>query len=293
VSGIEIAKVVADLRDGRIHRPPGVDDKVFKLAADIAATPQPVVDVTALYTERTTTLMDRDWAPYDEHPSIAPPWNQALFTYLNKHGNVVVASMHAWEPDRTSTPWWDTQNNSEIDWEAQRWRIVVMYWMGGKTQNSIPVVTAGPVWMTDLAVGELGEPADIHWVHLWQGTTVEEMQVPTFVVLDALNFLNCRNVDIVEPRRRNHERKRIAKTGITVNEIHVFPTGKTTRNSSTGEPLGTAHAPVRGHFAEYGDRYGKGKLFGKLEGRFYISPHIRGSKDVGESVQEFTLHTED
>lgn len=293
MSAEEIARVVADLREGRAKKPPGPTTEIYNAALRLVGLPQPVVDVTALYLERTTTMMDRDWQPYDEHPSIAPPWEDALFCYQNKHGNVVTGSMHAWEPERTSEPWWGTVNEADIDWSLMRWRVLFFFWMGGKTQGTIRTVTAGPTWMFEVAVEDTGKPHDMHWTQLYSGTSPEEMQVPQFVVLDALNFLNCRNIEIVEPTRRNFERKRIAKTGVTINELHVFPSGKTSRSAGVkGEPLGSAHAPVRGHFAEYGERYGKGKLFGKLEGRFYIPPHVRGSKDMGESQQEFTLRTD-
>ena len=47
---------------------------------------------------------------------------------------------------------------------------------------------------------------------------------------------------------------------------------------------------VRGHFREYGDAYGKGLLFGKHEGRFFIPSFARGELEHGLSVQRFTLH---
>lgn len=109
------------------------------------------------------------------------------------------------------------------------------------------------------------------------------------LVRRTLNFMNCRNVDIVEPVRSRAVRRRLDRKGVTVSELTVYPKGKSTR-SKGGEPLegGVPLSTVRGHFAEYGERFGKGKLFGKYEGRFWIPQHARGTGDDAPD-QKFTI----
>lgn len=45
----------------------------------------------------------------------------------------------------------------------------------------------------------------------------------------------------------------------------------------------------RGHFAEYGPMFGKGLLFGKYEGRFWVPPHLKGSKASGVVYKEYKV----
>lgn len=59
-------------------------------------------------------------------------------------------------------------------------------------------------------------------------------------------------------------------------------------------PIGVGSGPLslcRGHFAEYGPKYGKGRLFGTLEGRFYIPPHMKGSVKNGTVYKDYEVAT--
>jgi hypothetical protein len=113
------------------------------------------------------------------------------------------------------------------------------------------------------------------------------------VLLQSLNFLNCRNVEIVEPKRERHERKRIERTGVNIHTIHVFPVGRGSR--SRGAPREGEGVPlhsVRGHFAHYGPKYGRKLLFGKIEGKYWIQPYSKGSPEHGVSIADYKLETE-
>jgi hypothetical protein len=114
------------------------------------------------------------------------------------------------------------------------------------------------------------------------------------VVLGDLNFLSCRNVDVAEPVRPRPERRRIARTGTRIHEIIVRPAGSSTRSrGNTGIPVGAVPlTSVRGHFAHYGPDYGKGLLFGRHAGRFWIPAHIRGTAEVGEDIHTYRLQPE-
>jgi hypothetical protein len=74
----------------------------------------------------------------------------------------------------------------------------------------------------------------------------------------------------------------------------VFPVGRTTR-SARGEAVGgTPVHLVRGHFARYGPQYGRGLLFGKHAGRFFVPAHARGERRAGLVEHSgYTIERED
>ena len=45
----------------------------------------------------------------------------------------------------------------------------------------------------------------------------------------------------------------------------------------------------RGHFAEYGPQFGKGLLFGRYAGRFFIPPHLRGDEKNGIVEKDYAV----
>lgn len=278
----QIAALVADIRAGRARR--GMPDDatgsaVNRIALGRAQLPQPVVNATGIYWDvlRRLERGDKGINLYDDHPSAAPPWPDALVCYVNQHGNTVALQLHA-------EPWtigrrWETPN--PVDWFRVKWLIETMVWVGGRAGNGGPLPSTGPVYAFQHAVYPDGSPADIHWVDLLRQGRQDEWDVPMVTLSAVLNFLNCSNVETTEPQRLRPERRRVARTGVTVEEIVVRAIGK--RAASTG-PARRANAddlpfsPVRGHFAHYGPRYGREKLFGKYEGKFWVPGHARGKK---------------
>lgn len=295
----EIARVVEELRGGQFRwgsKPPTpftVDEAVGVMAA--AAQTATLVDVTAIHRDviaRTSGTM-----LYEDHPCIAPPWDTALICFENTFGNVWAMLAMTYPstrfPDLDEIPRWE--DDKGIDWDNDvRWVLDTKVFSGGRNGDGVRLPTMGPLVQYRWAIGHEGQPLDLHWQITHRDITdISMMDIPQLVLLESLKFMACRNVELIEPARRNHERKRLARKGLRINELHVFPSGKSSRSKGAkGQPLGSVHAPVRGHFASYGPAYGRGLLFGKYEGRFFIPPHVRGSKDVGESVQEFTLRTD-
>jgi hypothetical protein len=295
MSGEAIADVVADIKAGRWQAPNGErPDRVESLRwvnehgrMDDAV----VVDASTLY--RTIQPSDRVVDLYGDHQSIAPPWPAAFIGFENRFGNVLVSHMVADDAgDRGWSPMWETENH--VDWDRVRWCIGLMVFVGGRsnsTGRAIPVT--GPVYVEQYAVYPDGSPADIHWMQVFDGWDKSASEMHMRINLGVLNFLNCVNVGIAEPQRPRAERRRIERTGVRVSEIHVFPVGPSA--SGGGRPLdggGTALHSVRGHFANYGPRFGRGLLFGKHEGRFFRPQHARGAADNGEVEQSYVLHAE-
>lgn len=271
-----IGRVVADLRTGNIR---ALSDDLRDLAGPWPA--EPVVDATAIY--RSLVAREESVALYEDHPCISPPWEHAAICYVNEHGNVIVMCALA-----DSSRQWETAE--PVDWERVRWRLNTFVFIGGRSTVSGPMPTIGPVHLWQFAIYEQGEPADLHWVHLVPEYPLEHWDMAHLVLLGALNFMNCRNVELVEPRRPRAEARRLARTGVTVHTINVFPIGRSSR-SVKSDPLGVPLTSVRGHFATYGPAYGRGLLFGKHEGRFWIPQHARGSAEIGTSDHDYRIAT--
>lgn len=241
-----------------------------------AKRPQPVVDATALYQHvlaRQTPI-----ALYDDHPCVTPPWEQAMVCFANKHGNIIVCQLTRFDFDGKS---WNTIN--EVDWDRVRWVTEVFFWGGGRSGSGVEVATTGPLHHVQIAIYEDGSPIDIHWTQVLPKIHLDSWEIPQLTLLSALNFLNCRNVETVEPERPRPVRRRLQRLGVAVQTIVVRPVGKRARSTQDGSGGGDAVplSSVRGHFAHYGPQYGRGKLFGKLEGRYWIPGHARGSAEAG------------
>lgn len=302
MSAEAIAAVVADLRAGG-HRVVNVLQENRRAPFDIdlyigggpdgAWLTAPVVDATTLYQtiQPSKSLVDL----YGDHPCIAPPWDRAFIGFENRFGNVLVTQMAAVSAEglvgSSQEPRWETDN--PVDWGGVRWLVQGLIWIGGRSTSTGQVIpTMGPMFMEQYAVYPDGEPADLHWVQLAEQWDNEASQMHLRINLGVLNFLACRNVALVEPSRPRAERRRLERTGVRVSTINVFPVGRSTKSASAGGEGGTPLTSVRGHFASYGERFGRGRLFGRLEGRFFRPQHARGTVDAGEIEQRYVIHPE-
>lgn len=281
----DIARVVESIRKGqvRLHR----DKRLSELALESFKQASGIVDATSIYDDLISEQkLGKPVHFYEDHPSIAPPWEQAIIGYQNGHGNIILMDCVAKETDGTKQ--WDVvkriEGDAEVEWERVRWRIDVLLWLGGQDHTGKRTPTTGPMHYWRLAVYENGEPADLSWVHIYPEYPMEYWDMAHATLLGSLNFMNCRNVEIIEPQRPRPQARRIARTGVRVSMLNVFPIGKSSRNGNKGgESQGVPLTSVRGHFATYGPEYGKGLLFGKIAGRFWIPQHARGDKAVGET----------
>lgn len=288
----QIAEVIADLRSGRVEVPPQVARGLAARLLERAQVPQPVVDCTAVFAAQQAREEIR---LYDDHPSITPPWQDALLCFVNTFGNVICLQVHRrdWDGSTPSREDWFTDN--EVDWASVRWVAQTTVWAGGRAGNGTYLPTSGPCHMFRHAIRADGGPEDINWVALLtpagryagrgelgdpnQGTWDAAM----ITLGAALNFLSCSNVDIAEPQRARPFRRRLERTGVTVQEIVVRAPGKRRAASSEPRPIAadeTAFSPVRGHFSRYGPAYGRGLLFGKYEGKFWVPAHVRGAGEA-------------
>lgn len=322
-----IGRVIADLRAGRYRNIPmraTVASPEMAAMTDAAAdsvrsAEARVIDATAIYHR----LVERDEPIhlYEDHPCIAPPFDRFHVCYENEHGNVVVMAAAAmdWRDEDVRKKYVesgrieDVRRSQEtvtkkirveldeqgwepaeaVDWDRVRWTIYTFLFVGGRGAAG-PAPTVGPLHLWRFLVYDDGEPADLHWVRLVDAYPMENWDMAHLVLLGAMNFLAARNVVLVEPLRHRSVRRRLARTGVTVHELAVLPRGRT-RRSLVAEPGDGAAAPlttVRGHFASYGPQYGRGLLFGKLAGRFWIPGHARGERSAGEHDTSYRLEVD-
>lgn len=291
---VALARVIQDLKQGRVNRPSDypwsqglMDDAV-------------VVDVSALYEQWMSSS-----APMEIYDArAAPPWTSALLGYRAHNGNIVVMHLlsaevaeldsghvtkeYQWQPGDAM----DTMNTGthQIEWDRVRWVVGVAVYFGG-TSHGLSVPTTGPVLNWQLAVYPDGEIADIRWVilapDLHDPHVFDNQQV---VMLKALDLCNCVNVIVAEPANRPRaQRRQLSRMGVTLTEIHVRPISRSYPGNGIPLSQGVPLSSVRGHFSEFGPKYGKGLLFGKYEGRYWIPAHARGSAEHGERKQSYVV----
>lgn len=307
----EIASVVADLRDGRVRLPPDRRDHLREKVqeeAHLAGTYGQVIDATDLYwaTLGPDGKGGKKIRYYEDHPCITPPFNEALICYQNGHGNVIVVDVNAIDcsvdPDNFGTMRervvggdWGTVGGPDhhvIDWDRVRWITQVLTYVGGQGSDGRRLGTMGPVHAWRFAIYETGEPADISWINLTPDYPMELWDMALLVILEALNFLNCKNIYLTEPPRSRPSRKRIARTGVVVKVLNVAPVGRYSESAGVGRAGGGVPLThVRGHFSRYGPQWDPPRklLFGKYAGQFWIPQHARGSEENGEVRNTYRL----
>lgn len=282
----DMANVISDLCSNRVQavgRPP-LDDEVIDLMK--AST---IIDIRGVYNHWMAngggTYM------YEDH-HVCPPWEMALMVYANSVGNVMAVQLLAWDVEKDgpwSTQWQPDVDDHVIEWDRVRWVLSAAMFSGGRHSSGIKVPTTGPLVWWRIAVYPDGEMADLHWTLLARDMDVHDFDNALMTMLATLDLCNCVNVVVEHPVRpmARPMRRRLERTGVRFSEIHIRPISKSYRGKGPGVPLSEmpAHS-VRGHFNEYGVN-GKGLLFGKISGRFWIPPHVRGSKEQGEILQSY------
>lgn len=256
-----------------------------------------VVDVTALY----DSVFGVEFALYEE-TTMRPPWIDCTMAWTKntsrgeREGTVALAHI-VYVPGGEMDPSnrWEVDQDHSIDWDGvdgddvPKWVALVTLFLAGESGGAW--VVTKPVHSWAIAVHESGRPIDIHWTQLAEEWTADDASPSLVTVLKSLTFLNCRNVTLGEPARSRPERRRIARYGVTIRELVIAGNGVTVqgRLAQRGDGTIPLHT-VRGHIARYGVE-GRGLLFGKIAGTFWVPAHIRGSADVGEVEGDIRVAT--
>jgi hypothetical protein len=219
--------------------------------------------------------------------TISPPWVSALIGYDHGDTSGVIAMFSGKHNPGDDHGNWDTEEDMDgnpvtVDWERVKWMLMATLY----TDEVAPLY--GPAQLWRIAVYEDGTGAYI-WTRRVTGAN-HSYAFDLMVLLNTLNICNASNVYLAEPERPRAVRRRMERTGVRVSEIHVRSLSSHRRSSRHGvlQP-GVPITSVRGHFAEYGPRFGKGLLFGKYEGKFWIPQHVRGSEEFGTVKHSYVV----
>lgn len=227
---------------------------------------------------------------------VRPPWMNCLYAYRPHIDRPTVMMIHVVTIDRDDYPeapeWdesltWESDSGTHtIDWSTVRY--VSLATVHAWRPDLAGVM--GPLHSWRWAATEDGVMQDFYEQYLDDRTEPGTYHNGMLTMLHSLTFLNCRNVTLVEPHRPRAQRRRLERAGVRISEIHVFPSGVTVRGRSM--PVGAGGRPlhsVRGHIARYGPKWGRGLLFGKHEGEFWIPQHARGAAERGTVEQSVTI----
>lgn len=117
------------------------------------------------------------------------------------------------------------------------------------------------------------------------------------IVLATLQFMNCKNVEVVEhapsrQQRREAERQN-RKAPVTYKTLTIHPVGKRHKYTKMANALqhGVALHIVRGHFKDY--RNGRGLGRGHGRGIWWWDAQVRGEAERGRVVKDYDVATEE
>lgn len=154
-------------------------------------------------------------------------------------------------------------------------------------------------WISELIVRHIyrtdsREASDEHGDHEFAIQVIQADMIQPFLATMAL--LNTKNITTREvlptrQQRREAERKNmIPPATYRVLTVRVPGQDRTSSNDRNANDLSTAPLHiVRGHMSRYGPDYGKGRLFGKYDGQFWIPAHVRGTAEAGVILKDYRV----
>lgn len=188
----------------------------------------------------------------------------------------------------------------EIEWVMIGTVLAEYHWAGQGDQivaiGSVKVWADGDGRCLGRSTGSLidpGEDTDQEAVEGFESATI----LVTIPSLLAISFMHCRNVDLLPtepPERLNRARvKRGKKALARYYTLNIQPMKEILHDEGQVEKTGLKRAlhVCRGHFAHYGEAYGRGRLFGKLEGRFWMPATVKGNLKEGLVVKDYNVKT--
>lgn len=115
------------------------------------------------------------------------------------------------------------------------------------------------------------------------------------VALLSVSFMHCKNVSLEKETRQIQKRyakksRETQKEEIAFHTLNIHPMRQVLKTEGMEEKTGTKRALhiCRGHFRHYEN--GRG-LFGKYKGTYWMPQHLRGSKEQGQVIKDYTIQT--
>jgi len=171
-----------------------------------------------------------------------------------------------WYPDNKSIPL--NQGMSQEEWDKVVSTPTNSYIKVLSLQEDI--LSMKPSWQFQYTVIE-----EQHWLPLLQPC------------LMSVCFLHVKNVTMERvtpaPPVQKKAKKRYGEPLCTYHVLQVQPFKQVLEKEGNVSQTGIRKAMhlCRGSFHHYGDEFGKGKLFGKISGSFWVPAHIRGAIEQG------------
>lgn len=115
----------------------------------------------------------------------------------------------------------------------------------------------------------------------------------------AVSMLHCRNVSLAEveppPKLSRAHRRRHGLPLLRYHVLDIQPMRAVLRSEGRVERVGLRRALhlCRAHFAAYGPEYGRGRLFGRNSGRYFVPAHVRGAIDEGAIAKQYVVRAPD
>lgn len=148
------------------------------------------------------------------------------------------------------------------------------------------------LWIRDpLATSRVAGFYDKYGVEMQDGFARHGM-----ICLNAIQFLNCRNVEIVDNPPSRQQRRQAERQGtkppVTYKTlvIHAMRRRGATSGDSEGSHAGMPVHTVRGHFKDF--RSGPGLGRAHSHGIYWWEPMLRGSAEHGRVVKDYEVEAE-
>lgn len=114
------------------------------------------------------------------------------------------------------------------------------------------------------------------------------------IALAAVQFMNCRNVEILDNPPTRQQRRAAEREGrkpdVTYKTLVIHPMGqkrRVVRQADGTAALGVSLHIVRGHFKNYTGGSGLGRAH--VHGVYWWSPQVRGSSDAGRVEKDYEV----
>lgn len=261
----------------------------------ISGSIAPIFDIQNVYEyekDRTTKI-------YEDWPCLVSPLPWMWMEYHRgandpTHVGAIVLDSSAIVEDAKNKDWQHDGTRENM----KKLLSLHMFFMQKRT-------VVGPIATFDVAMDEGGRPIEFHWQSVPQ-LNVESGPVDVSIskvllsksapFFAAIAFMHCKNVSyhkvLTEPKiaRAYERRKKVSM--VTFNRLTIDPLkatiGRMSGRGGDGSGERSLHI-ARGHFAEYGPEFGKGLLFGKYSGRFWIPAHVRGRSEIGTVLHDYEV----
>jgi hypothetical protein len=125
------------------------------------------------------------------------------------------------------------------------------------------------------------------------------IMAPAYSLMAVFSLLNCTNVTLEPVPRTVDMQRRAERRFTTANPLPRYHTIMV-RTTPKARPIPALRTPgeykdvmpwhrVKNQYHRYGPEYGKGLLFGKYAGKFYVPAHTRGSKKNGIVISDYRI----